>query len=65
LSIVSRTTSKRPRVVVIAITRAHRGLAPVVITVAIAGAAAAATTRRVGAPFVVSRIEVSRIEVHG
>jgi hypothetical protein len=46
------------------VARARLGLAPVVIAIAAAGAAAATTTRRLEA-LVVTRIEVSRIEVHG
>jgi hypothetical protein len=47
------------------VARARLRLAPVVIAIVIAGAALASTTPRVGVPLIVSRIEVSRIEVHG
>jgi hypothetical protein len=65
LPVVSGATPEGSRIILIAIAGVCRRLTPVVITVAITGAAAAATTRGVPAPLVVSRIEVSRIEVHG
>src|SRR5262245_63913906 len=62
LSVVARTAAERPCIIV-AVARARLRLPPIVITIAIAGTALD-TTRRVGPPLVISRIEVSRIEVH-
>jgi hypothetical protein len=63
LPVVARTASERP-CIIMAFAHARLGLAPVVIAIMIAGAALVSTTPRVGMPLVVSRIEVSRIEIH-
>ena len=62
---VAGTASERPCVIVIAVARAGLRLAPVVITIAIAGAGAASTAWRLRVPLVISRIIVTRIEIHG
>jgi hypothetical protein len=64
LPFAARTASKRQSVVIIAVARARLRLAPVVMAIVVAGAAAASTLRRVGLALVVACVVVARIEVH-
>src|SRR5262249_23889970 len=63
MSVVVGTASERPAIVVVALARARLRLAPVVITIVLPGTSVA-TTRRVRVPLVVSRIVVTRVEIH-
>jgi hypothetical protein len=54
LPFVAGTASERARVIIIAIARPRSMLAPVVITIAIAGGTATVTAARIGAPLVVA-----------
>jgi hypothetical protein len=65
LPFVSGTAAQRPCVIDITVARPRPRLAPVVIMIAVAGAVASSTPRRVGVSLVVSRVVVSRIETHG
>jgi hypothetical protein len=64
LPVVAGASSKGPVLTIIAVARPSVGLSPVVIAIIAAGAAVASTTRLVGVPLVVSRIVVTRIEIH-
>jgi hypothetical protein len=58
LSVVSWTTAKCPRIVVIAIARPDVRLPPVVITLAIVGGAAVPAIRGASVPLVIARVEI-------
>src|SRR5438105_3389673 len=64
LPVIAWAATESPGVSIIAVARLDVGLPPVVIAIAVVGAATASATGGVDVPLVVARVVIARVEIH-